>query len=336
MTPSLKTLIFLAATTATGWCEADIAGTFSLTSDIPVVVARSGSGWTLQIGKEAPHPLLPGTANHWSVPDLGLGVACPSGGGLELTRYGKTVLAPPAQAGKQPNPAGRPDEAILDDLVPRLMIAWNVPGVSAVGIREGSIAWRRQYGVKTFGQPAPVDENTVFEACSMSKPVFAYAALKLVEEGKLDLDTPLVQYLGHPYIENEPLHQKITTRMVLDHTSGLPNWRPGGRNSGQPLVVHFEPGTKFQYSGEGIWFLQRTVEKITGVPLKDWMKSRLLDPLGMTSSSYTWEKKFEATAAAGHDKAGQVHLNRPLYREETPPSAFTPRRRTTPKSSSKS
>jgi len=209
---------------------------------------------------------------------------------------------------------------LLDQILPDLMDQHQVPGVSVAGIENGEFAWTRQYGVRSMQTQEAVTANTVFEACSMTKPFCAYAMLKLVERQIMDLDTPLVKYLEHSYIENEPLHEKITARMVLTHTSGFPNWRPGGRDSDEPLVVHFEPGTDFMYSGEGFWFLQRAVEHITNAPLDKWMDAELIHPLGMNNSSLIWKKEFH-DVAAGHDKNGEVEMERNFFAQ--PNAAFS-------------
>ncbi len=201
----------------------------------------------------------------------------------------------------------------LDRLVPPLMEKYRVPGVSIVGIEDRRIAWERQYGVRCAGKPELVDNQTLFEACSMSKPPAAYVALKLVEEGKLDLDRPLAEYLDKPYLPDEPLHLKITARMVLTHTTGFPNWRDGGWRGSKPLSVLREPGTKYGYSGEGFWYLQQVIEHITGEPFNAYIKRTLFAPLGITASSYRWEDGFENRSAAGHDGDGKEKPNRPLY-----------------------
>ncbi|HOW69032.1 MAG TPA: serine hydrolase [Phycisphaerae bacterium] len=209
----------------------------------------------------------------------------------------------------------------LDGLVPGLMTKHEVPGVSIVGIEKGRISWERQYGVCSADKPRPVDGQTVFEAASMSKLPFAYAALKLVEQGRLDLDRPLVEYLDKPYLPDEPRHRLITARMVLSHRTGLPNWRKGGLAAGGPLTLVHDPGTKFTYSGEGFLYLQRVIERITGEPMEPYLRRTLFDPLGITTSSYTWQDRFDQLAAAGHDEQGKVRPKRPLYRE--PNSAFS-------------
>jgi len=133
----------------------------------------------------------------------------------------------------------------------------------------------------------PVTNETVFEAASLSKPVFAYGVLKLVDQGKLDLDTPLNKYLGNNYdVVDDPRINLITARHVLSHTSGFPNWRDNDRTKN--LLIHFTPGDKWSYSGEGMVYLSKVIEKITGLSLEDFMQQTVLQPLGMTSSSYIW------------------------------------------------
>jgi len=201
----------------------------------------------------------------------------------------------------------------LDILTPELMQDLKVPGVSISVIADGQIAWSKGYGVKNADRPEPVTPATVFEACSMSKVVFTYVVLKLVEQGKLDLDRPLVEYLDVPYLDDQPLHKLITARMVLTHRTGFPNWRAGGWRSSNPLPVNFTPGTQYGYSGEGFLYLQRVVEHITGLPLNDMMQQMLLQPIGMSASSYAWEPRYEQLASAGHDEQGNVKTNRSLY-----------------------
>ncbi len=209
---------------------------------------------------------------------------------------------------QKPSPSPAPTD--IDRLVPDLMEKHHVPGVSIIGIRDRKIALERTYGVKSAGSPDPVDSHTLFEACSMSKPLAAYAILKLVEQGKLDLDRPLNSYLDKPYLNGEPLHEKITARMVLEHTTGFPNWR----KKGEPLRVLFEPGTKYIYSGEGFTFLQRVVEHITEKPFHTFIDAALLGPLGFDQGGYVWRDDYGALAAAGHDAQGLLKENRSLYR----------------------
>jgi CubicO group peptidase (beta-lactamase class C family) len=175
----------------------------------------------------------------------------------------------------------------------------NVPGVSLALIRGGKIYWLKSFGVKDGD--SPVTKDTIFEAASLSKPVFAYAVLKLADQGKIDIDVPIQDYLDAPYIEGDPRLNKITTRLVLSHRTGFPNWRPK-----EGLTIHFAPGDHFSYSGEGFVFLAKAVERITGQSLKEFMQQMVFTPLGMTSSSYVWRKDYDALTAIGHDKNGKA------------------------------
>ncbi|NWF88773.1 MAG: serine hydrolase, partial [Ignavibacteriaceae bacterium] len=157
----------------------------------------------------------------------------------------------------------------LEYLTPQLMNELSVPGVSISIIQKNKIAFSKSFGVADANTEIQVDDKTMFEACSMSKPVFAYIVLQLVQEGKLDLDKPLYNYMPEKFVsEDEDYPKQITARMILTHTSGLPNWRKGGEERENPLPIYFKPGTKFHYSGEGFYYLQRVVERITNQTLQ--------------------------------------------------------------------
>lgn len=146
--------------------------------------------------------------------------------------------------------------------------------------------------------------DTVFEAASLSKPVFAYAVLKLMDEGRLNLDKPLSEYLPEPYVAGDDRLKLITARIVLKHMTGFPNWRPAGK----PLTIRFNPGEKFSYSGEGYVYLQKAVEQITGKPADDLLSELVFVPLGMRASSYIWRKEYDAQSATGHGLDGNPVL----------------------------
>jgi CubicO group peptidase (beta-lactamase class C family) len=212
------------------------------------------------------------------------------------------LLTPGATLGN--TPVHRPDQktvAALQKQVPELLKAATVPGVSVALIRDGKTYWVHSFGVSDAKSGQPVLDETIFEAASLSKPVFAYGVLKLVDEGKLDLDTQLSNYLPKPYIEGDPRLDKITARIVLSHRTGFPNWRPE-----ENLTIHFTPGERFSYSGEGFVYLQKAIEQITGKPLNEYMSEAVFRPLGMASSSYVWQPEFDARTALPHDAAGQT------------------------------
>src|SRR5437868_6570191 len=115
----------------------------------------------------------------------------------------------------------------LEKDIPELMKKDGVPGLSIALIRGGKTTWAHGFGIKEAKTGLAVSDDTVFEAASLSKPVFAYGVLKLVEQGKLRLDVPLTAYLPKPYIPGDERLAKITARIVLCHRTGFPNWRDG-------------------------------------------------------------------------------------------------------------
>ncbi|HOT98679.1 MAG TPA: serine hydrolase [bacterium] len=225
-----------------------------------------------------------------------------------------------------------PLSTIIDTLeicTPRLMQTLQVPGVSLALIERNRIRWSKTFGLADATQKTPADSATLFEACSMSKPIFTSLALMLVDEGRLDLDRPLCKYKAEDFVSEDAYFAgKVTARMILAHTSGLPNWRKGGEEREGPLPIFFRPGTKFSYSGEGFYYLQRVVEKITGEPLADLAQRRLFARLVPGSASYIWTETLNPRIATGHDGFGgtlprsrYLHANA-AYTLYTTPEAF--------------
>lgn len=166
------------------------------------------------------------------------------------------------QSLEQPAAAAALPAALIADLesqIPAWLAAANVPGLSIAVVRDAKVVWARGFGVKHATTNIPVDDQTLFEAGSVSKTVFAYAVMKLHETGVLNLDRPLATYVSDRWLV-DPRFAQITARQVLSHTTGLPNWRSGN----EPLRIHFTPGSQFQYSGEGYSYLQLVVSRLTG------------------------------------------------------------------------
>jgi CubicO group peptidase (beta-lactamase class C family) len=194
----------------------------------------------------------------------------------------------------------------LEAEVPRLLRAADVPGISVAVIRDGQIYWTGAMGVADLSSGSGVKADTVFQAASLSKPVFSYIVLRLKDRGVIDLDRPLATDLPHPRLGHDERHRRITARMVLSHTTGLPNWD----FSDGPITLLFPPGESWGYSGEAFVYLQKTVEKLTGLPLDDLARREVFEPLGMSRSSFVWKPELEA-AAAGVDGTGVVQqINR--------------------------
>jgi CubicO group peptidase (beta-lactamase class C family) len=194
--------------------------------------------------------------------------------------------------------------AELSQFIPALMSRHKVPGLSITLIREARIVWSQGFGIRNTNTKEPVVAETVFEAASLSKPTFAYAALKLCEKGKLGLDTPLTEYLPAPFVPDEPRLKLITARMVLSHISGLPHGRPRGT----PIALRFAPGQRFAYSATGFQYLQRVVEQVSKQSLAEFMKANLLEPFGMRNSNFGWIDNYQQAAAQGHDRDGDPGL----------------------------
>jgi CubicO group peptidase (beta-lactamase class C family) len=203
-------------------------------------------------------------------------------------------------AQSKPVPINSTTEAKLSTDIPALMEKAGIPGLSIAVIRSGKTAWTESYGVRDEKTKKSVTADTMFNVGSLSKPVFAYAVLKLVDAGRLKLDEPLTPYLSKEFILDDPRFNQITPRIVLSHRTGFPNWPADG----QPLVIHFTPGEKFSYSGAGMVLLSKAVEKITGKPLNDYMQEAVFGPLGMKHSSYVWNPAFEDHVAIGHTVSG--------------------------------
>ena len=142
----------------------------------------------------------------------------------------KMPLAKPSHV---PLRTGEKKEEILARLgpsIPQLIKEGDVSGLLVAMLRDGKLVWHRVLGVKNSKTNDPVSDTTLFEAASLSKPVFAYGVLKLVEAGKIDLDTAMDSYLPDNYdVGDDARLGQITARRVLSHNMGFPNWRPRGR-----------------------------------------------------------------------------------------------------------
>jgi len=182
-----------------------------------------------------------------------------------------------------------------------------VPGIAYAVMRGGKIAEIGSVGLRNTSTDAPVDENTIFEAASLSKPVFAFAVLQLVDSGILSLDTPLSKYVPD-FVKDDPRAAEITVADALGQTTGLPNWH----SKMTPLKTYFQPGSHFSYSAEGFMWLQRVVVKVTGDSLEDVTAHLVFEPLKMNASSYDWRDDFELDHATPYDaQLAPRKLNRP-------------------------
>ena len=194
--------------------------------------------------------------------------------------------------------APTPGMAPVDDEIARLMRLASVPGMS-IGTVRGADLSVEGFGVRRAGTETQVTGDTVFEAASLSKPVFASIVLQLANEGVIDLGKPLGDYLALPAADERS--KSITATHVLSHSGGWRNWR-GGRDV--TLTSDFPPGSRFSYSGEGYFYLQRVVEKLTGRGLSRLARERVFEPLGMRSSAVIWRPELDAALASPHSNRG--------------------------------
>jgi CubicO group peptidase (beta-lactamase class C family) len=182
----------------------------------------------------------------------------------------------------------------LRSVVSGLLAEHAVPG-AAVGIVDGGgVTQVVTAGSRGEGR-GPVDQDTLFAAASLTKPVFACGVMALVNVGDLELDRPLSEYLAKPYLAGDPRAATITARVVLSHTTGFPNWREEG-----PLYLRWTPGTRWGYSGEGYSYLQQVVEHVVGVDLPEFLTDAVLGPLGMRDSTFVWPEETDLRLALGH------------------------------------
>jgi len=183
----------------------------------------------------------------------------------------------------------------------RVMRLASVPSMS-YALVDGDKITTKALGVRRLGEADRVTADTVYAAASLTKTVFSYVLLGLVNEGLLSLDRPAREYLPLPN-PDDPRAPAITLRRLLSHSGGWRNWR---NNATQPLTSDFEPGTKWSYSGEGFFYMQRILEKLTGKGMSQLARERVFEPLGMKRSSMVILAELEPYLAAGHSGRGDV------------------------------
>lgn len=210
----------------------------------------------------------------------------------------------------------------LTSEISRLCREARVTGVVVAVFNNNKPVYEKAFGYANFQTRQPLRLSTEFYGASLSKAVFAELVMKYVEDGKLDLDKPLQSYLPKPIYEyapdserswwqdysslrNDTLFQYITARMCLSHTSGFPNWR--FFEPDQKLRVKRRPGTRYEYSGEGMVYLQKVMEIMFNMPLDSMAHRVLFRPLAMETSSYTWQPRFENEYSLGHDTSQNTY-----------------------------
>jgi CubicO group peptidase (beta-lactamase class C family) len=199
----------------------------------------------------------------------------------------------------------------IDQSVTRAMANARVTGVAVALINNGTVVYQRAYGLRNAETREPLTTASTMYAASFTTAMFAHLVMQLVEKRTLDLDRPIVDYTGAldtvatwADMTSDPRHRSITARMLLSHTSGFSNYRI--TNPGEKLLINFEPGSRYAYSGEGLNLLQYVIEHITGQTLDVLMRERVFRAFGMRHTSMIWDDAFTADLAVGHDSTGQT------------------------------
>ena len=205
----------------------------------------------------------------------------------------------------------------------QLMAENQVPGVSIAVFRDGEIEWALGFGIADVEDGRAVTPETLFQAASISKPVAATAALRMVEEGLLDLDEDVNQKLTSWKVpaNEHTANQPVTLRGLLTHSAGMtvhgfPGYAEGvevpetvgvldGHGNTDPIRVDMEPATEWRYSGGGYTVMQQLLIDVAGKPFPEIVREKVLEPAGMSLSSYQQplpgERALEASSAHGRD-----------------------------------
>ena len=200
-----------------------------------------------------------------------------------------------------------------------LMKVANISGVAVAVFNGNKSVFNKTYGLSDVQKNVPFQQSSVMYGASLAKMVFAYIVMQYVQEKVIDLDKPLVQYLskslseikingfrrGYQDLKDDKRYEKITARMCLTHTTGFPNWR--WFEADKKLKIKFDPGTRYSYSGEGLYLLQFVMEQITGKDYETISQERVFKPLGMTNTSQVWQTRFDNNICYGHNAKGEPY-----------------------------
>jgi CubicO group peptidase (beta-lactamase class C family) len=210
-----------------------------------------------------------------------------------------------------------PTRAALDAEVAQAMAAAQANGLAIAVIDDGKVVHVAAYGQRNAAGD-PLQADTVMYGASLTKAVFGYTVMQLVDEGRLDLDRPIREYFDKPLpdypavagsgpwpdLANDPRWKTITARHLLTHSSGFANF--AYLEPDEKLRIHFDPGTRYAYSGEGLILLQYVIEHGLGLDLGAEMQRRVFDRFGMPNTGMTWRAEFAANLADGWIEDGAV------------------------------
>lgn len=204
------------------------------------------------------------------------------------------------------------DAPAIDAEALRLMAAENVQGMSLAVIEEGKVVYVAAYGWRSVERGLPLTTDTVMYGASLTKTAFAFMLLQLVDEGRLSLDDPIAELLPRPLPEYDDFKdlagderwRALTPRILLNHASGFANFR--WLEADQKLHFHYDPGTRYGYSGEGFYILQLILEQGLGLDVGKEMQRRVFDRFGMAKTSMSWRPDFAENLADGYGLDGAM------------------------------
>jgi CubicO group peptidase (beta-lactamase class C family) len=198
------------------------------------------------------------------------------------------------------------------------MTGEGVQGMAVAVIEDGTVAHVAAYGRRSVERDLPLTPDTVMYGASLTKTAFACMVLQLVDEGKLSLDAsvadllprPLSEYEDYTDLAGDERWRALTPRVLLTHTSGFANFR--WLEADKRLRFHYDPGSRYGYSGEGFYVLQLILERALGLDVGKEMQTRVFDRFGMTRTSMAWRPDFSANLADGygHDGSMEPHDER--------------------------
>ncbi|MBC8025382.1 MAG: beta-lactamase family protein [Steroidobacteraceae bacterium] len=204
----------------------------------------------------------------------------------------------------------------IDREVNALMSTAEVVGLQLALIHDGRVSYENVYGLRDAARKLPMTRVTVTYGASLTKAAFAYLVMQLVDEKRIDLDTPIADYLPKPLPEyrryaelgRDARWRQLTMRMLLSHTTGFANFR--FLEPDKKLKFHRDPGLRYGYSGEGIVLAQFVLETGLGIDVGTEMQKRIFDRFGMKRSSMTWRADFAANYAENHQLDGKPYPHR--------------------------
>ena len=197
-----------------------------------------------------------------------------------------------------------PDASTIDSAARALMQLEHVQGLALAVIDAGTVVHVAAYGIRNAARD-PLTTQTIMYGASLTKTAFTHMVMQLVDEGRLNLDAsiadllprPLPEYDDYHDLASDPRWKQLTLRILLTHTSGFANFR--WLEDDGKLRFHFDPGTRYGYSGEGFYIAQLVLEEALGLDVGREMQARVFDRFGMTRTSMQWRPDFRANLADG-------------------------------------